>query len=77
VCTDNPATSEVLNDGETALLVRPGDPAAMSAAIRRLRADPALRDRLGDAAHQAVEHYSWQARARRILNAMGAPRKDS
>lgn len=37
---------DVLADGDNALVVAPGDPAALAAAVRRLAADPALRERL-------------------------------
>lgn len=40
---------EVIADGETGLLVPPGDAAALAAALGRLRADRALRDSLGEA----------------------------
>ena len=42
-------TEEVVEDGVTGALVRPGDPAALGAALGRLLADPALRHRQGDA----------------------------
>jgi len=42
VTADTPAARELLTDGESALLVAPGDPAALAAAIRRLAADRAL-----------------------------------
>jgi glycosyltransferase involved in cell wall biosynthesis len=42
-------TEEVVEDGITGALVRPGDPAALGAALGRLLADPALRRRQGDA----------------------------
>jgi glycosyltransferase involved in cell wall biosynthesis len=48
--TDVGGTSEVVRDGRTGVLVQPGDPAAVAVAIQRLRDDPALRSRLGDAA---------------------------
>ncbi len=41
---------DVITDGETGLLVPVGDVAALAAAIVRLRDDPALRARLGEAA---------------------------
>jgi len=41
---------EIVHDGETGLLVPPGDPPALAAAILRLLGDPALRRRLGAAA---------------------------
>lgn len=72
VCTDLPATSEVVRDGETALLVPPGNANALAEAIRRLRDDLALRSRLGEAARKEVDHFSWQARAKRILAAIVA-----
>jgi len=48
-------------DGETGVLVPPGDPDALRRAIERLLADVALRERLGRAARRAVE--SFRARA--------------
>ncbi len=38
---------EVLTDGSDALLVPPGDPAALAGALERVAADPGLRDSLG------------------------------
>ena len=48
VTADTPATRELLVDGESALLVPPGDATALAAAVRRLRDDP------GAAAHIAA-----------------------
>ena len=47
VASDLPAIREVLRDGENALLVAPGDAAALAAAIAAVIADPALRDAAG------------------------------
>ena len=48
VTADTPAARELLRDGESALLVAPGDAAALAAAVRRLAADPELARRLGE-----------------------------
>lgn len=58
VTTDIGGIPEVAIDGETALVVPPRDVAALSAALARLRAEPALRERLGAAArrHVAARH---------------------
>jgi glycosyltransferase involved in cell wall biosynthesis len=46
---------EVLEDGVEGLLVEPGDPAALAAALRELGADPELRARLATAARARAE----------------------
>ena len=52
---------EVVRDGENGLLVPPGDPAALAAAIERFFSDGELRARLADAAPPSVEGYSEDA----------------
>ena len=46
VTADTPAARELLVGGESALLVPPGDPSALAAAVRRLAAEPALAEHL-------------------------------
>src|SRR3954454_15723076 len=46
VTADTPAARELLRDGESALLVPPGDARALAAAVRRLAADAELRARV-------------------------------
>ena len=41
---------EIVQDGETGLLVTPGDPAALAGALHELATDPARRARMGEAA---------------------------
>jgi glycosyltransferase involved in cell wall biosynthesis len=66
VATTGGALPEVIGgDGETALLVPPGDHAALARAISTLLDDPVLRARLSQAArHRAAKRYSWEATAR-------------
>ncbi len=58
IATDVGGVPEVVRDGENGLLVPPGDPAALGAAIARFFADSELRRRLRDAAPRSVEGYS-------------------
>jgi glycosyltransferase involved in cell wall biosynthesis len=71
VASDLPALREVLRHGENALLARPGDPGAFADAVRRLLADPGLAARLGRQARADVMGYSWDARARALLDFFG------
>ncbi len=68
VASDLPTTREVLTHERNALLVPPGDPAALAAALRRLLSDPALAERLGAQARRDVVPYSWERRGRRFLD---------
>jgi glycosyltransferase involved in cell wall biosynthesis len=54
VATTVGGVPETLADGQSALLVPPRNPAALSAALCRLLSDQALRDRLGRAALESV-----------------------
>ena len=47
VTADTPAARELLVDGESALLVPPGDAGALAAAVRRLAGDAELAGRIG------------------------------
>lgn len=68
LCSDLPVLREVLRNEENALLLPPREPRAWAAALTRLKSDTALADRLALAAlRDFQEHYTWQGRARRIL----------
>jgi glycosyltransferase involved in cell wall biosynthesis len=68
VASDLPSTAEVIRDGVNGLLVPPSDAAALADALRRLRDDPALGQRLAAQAAREVQDYTWDARARCILD---------
>ena len=62
--------SDVLDDGKTALLVKPGDPGELASAIRRLAESPELRQRLGTNARETVvQKHTWTHNAQRVLDA--------
>ena len=61
VATDVEGVAEVVTDGETGLVVPPGDADALTAALSRLLGDPSLRKRLAQAGHQrVVQHFGWE-----------------
>ncbi len=61
---------DVVLDGETGLLVPPGDPDALAAAIACLRDDPELRRRLGEAARaRAHAEFTEERMAERYADA--------
>jgi glycosyltransferase involved in cell wall biosynthesis len=75
VASDLPAIREVLTDGETALLVPPGDAAALANAFERLASDPALAARIGRAARDLAPAFTWARRAERLEAALDAARR--
>jgi glycosyltransferase involved in cell wall biosynthesis len=65
VATAVGGTPEVVVDGETGLLVPPGQPVVMAEAINRLLGDPAMRTTMGEAAREHVSmHFSFEAQAK-------------
>lgn len=69
VTTPVGAVTDILVDGETGLLVPPGDPLRLAEALRRLVEDGALRRRLGEAARAVHrEHLEIGAYTRRLVS---------
>ena len=76
VTGDTSAARELLRDGESALLVPPGDPEALAAAVRRLAREPELARTLGagglrayhDQASEAVLGARWLGLVERLLS---------
>lgn len=61
---------EVLRDGETGLLIEPGDAGAMAQCILRLAGDRELRHRLGQAGRAyVVANHTWDRNARAVVEA--------
>jgi glycosyltransferase involved in cell wall biosynthesis len=61
---------EVLSDGESALLVEPGNTRELTEAIVRLGQSPELREHLGENARRhAIERHTWKRNAQNVLDA--------
>jgi glycosyltransferase involved in cell wall biosynthesis len=58
--------AEIFEHERSALLVRPGDPIALRASLRRLRNDPALRRRLERHGREVGRSFEWSELAPRI-----------
>lgn len=72
VAGNRDATPEVVSDGETGILVDPGDPQALTGALQTLLGDTALRERMGRAGIARVqERFSFLAFRRRLLRCLG------
>ena len=67
VSTNISGVPELLDDGDNGLVVPPDDPAALAAALERAMRDPALRQRLGEAAEQKVRtHFDYHSSIRQL-----------
>jgi glycosyltransferase involved in cell wall biosynthesis len=58
ITADTPATRELLVDGASALLVPPGDPEALAAALRRASTDTGLLARIAAGGRKAYEEHA-------------------
>jgi glycosyltransferase involved in cell wall biosynthesis len=60
---------DLVVNGETGILVEPGNVPALRAALERLLDDPELRRRMGEAGRRrAAEHFSWDSVTRKTLD---------
>jgi glycosyltransferase involved in cell wall biosynthesis len=67
VSTDVSGVPELLTDGENGLVVPPDDPAALAGALERAIREPALRERLGEAADRRVRgHFDHMSSIRQL-----------
>ncbi len=67
IATDFAGVPEFVTNGETGLLVEPGDPQALANAIKELIGAPALRHVMGEAAYDRIHaHFSFEAGIGRI-----------
>ena len=77
ITASTPAARELLTDDVDALLVPPGDPAALAAALRRVAAEPELAERLAAAGRATYEAHAsedvlgrrWRSLLERTLRA--------
>ena len=69
VSADLPVIREVLHD-RNAVFCEPGNVSAWKSAIESLLLDEKRRIALGAQARRDVERYTWEARARRIMNGL-------
>jgi glycosyltransferase involved in cell wall biosynthesis len=70
VAANHGGLPEIVRDGETGLLVRPGDPADLARAIAELAADPASARRMGHAAAEELPQRFSPARLAESVQAL-------
>ena len=81
VCSDLPPLREVVDEGESALVVRPEDPPALAAALARILDDPELARRFGRQGREAfLERFSLErgtAEMARLYRALVPPSREA
>ena len=70
ICTDVASLPEVVEHGVSGLVVPPGDPAALGAAMEWILSRPVEADRMGkDARQRVLARFNWPAVVERCLDA--------
>ncbi|MDY7019582.1 MAG: glycosyltransferase family 4 protein, partial [Chloroflexota bacterium] len=69
VATRGGALPEVVGqDGDAGILVPPGNPGDLAAAIKRLLSDEPLRQKMGEAGRKRIEqNFTWEQAAKKVL----------
>lgn len=66
VASNLPSLCEILRPDDNAVLVEPGDPAALAGGITRVLGDATLAARLAARAQEDLRDYTWDRRAERL-----------
>lgn len=72
VASKLPAIMEVLVHGKNALLAEPGDPHDIAKQIQTFLTDQSLAQRISEQARRDVVSYTWEKRAQKIVDFVGA-----
>jgi glycosyltransferase involved in cell wall biosynthesis len=67
VCTDIGAVKDFAVDGETALLVKPGDIESMAKDVIELLGNPYMRYRLSEKGYKKSQQFRWENTAERFV----------
>lgn len=67
IAADVGGVREALIPGETAVLVPPGDSAALRKAIQQLAGDPERRRSMGEAGRRFSQQFTWERAARQLI----------
>lgn len=67
IACDLPSFKAILNKSNS-ILVESDNPEAMAEGIRKALDDPSLAGKLSEQAHKDVQNYTWDNRAKKILN---------
>ncbi|MCI0454085.1 MAG: glycosyltransferase family 4 protein [Candidatus Dadabacteria bacterium] len=70
VATAIPSVKEILKDGENALIVEPNSVESLYNGIKRVLEDRVLAERLAIQAFNDAKKYTWEERAKKILNGL-------
>ena len=71
VASDLDQMSEILRDGETALLIEPNNIEAVADAMHKLVNNKELREKLGRNAREEVcKNYTWKMHTQKIIDAL-------
>ena len=74
VASDVGGVRELVEDGVNGLLVEPGRPESLGAALRTLHANDTMRARMSGAARARADQYRWSALGPRIEQLLGGAR---
>ena len=63
VASDVPAVREIVESGQSALLIEPDDAGALATGLERVAADAELREKIRQGGLEIAHQYSWNSRA--------------
>ena len=76
VASNLPCIGEIIEDGHTGILVRPGDAKDLAEGIKKILNNSSFAQKISENAYQQAKNFSWEKRSEKIIRFIAELKKN-